>query len=186
MRTSPGLWVTPPPRPSAACSPGVRVNYAALRHRGWPLGDLPGEDPARSARRRWSAKARPHRAWRASWSRAHAPRAGHPSSPVPVRRPARVDAAAFRPRLATTPLPCSSPSASRTPGTRTFPSLVLCHARHTRPKLSGAVYRVRSSAWLGLDRINSVALTRARASRMGVASDSQWRGSGCCRELAST
>ena len=31
-----------------------------------------------------------------------------------------------------TPLPFSSPSAPRSPGTRTFTSLVLCHAWHTR------------------------------------------------------
>jgi hypothetical protein len=60
-----------------------------------------------------------------------------------VRRPARVDGASFRPRLATTPLPSSSPSAPRTPGTRTFTSLVLCHARHTRPASAAAHSAVR-------------------------------------------
>jgi len=34
--------------------------------------------------------------------------------------------------LAVTPLPFSSPSAPRSPGARTFTSLVLCHAWHTR------------------------------------------------------
>src|SRR5262249_10248824 len=39
---------------------------------------------------------------------------------------------------------------------RTFTSLVLCHARHTRPGMSRAVHRVRSSAWLAaLHFINS-------------------------------
>ena len=37
-----------------------------------------------------------------------------------------------RPRLATTPLPFSLPSALRTPGRRTCTYEVMCHARHTR------------------------------------------------------
>jgi hypothetical protein len=132
MRTSPAVCVTPPTMPSADFSHGVRVDYSALSHLGWPMEDLPGSDTELSARRRWMYTARPNREWRASWSRAHSPRAYHTSSPVPVRRPARVDGASFRPRLAATPWPCSSPSAPRTPGTRTFTALVLCHARHTR------------------------------------------------------
>jgi hypothetical protein len=63
-------------------------------------------------------------------------------------------------------------------------SAVPCLA-HT-PGMSRALRRVGSMPWFGLDRVNSVALTRARASRMGVASDSQWRGFGCCRALVST
>jgi hypothetical protein len=43
-------------------------------------------------------------------------------------------------------LPFSSPSAPRTPGTRTFTSLVLCHAWHTRES-SPALSSVRCSAW---------------------------------------
>ena len=69
----------------------------------------------------------------------------HPSSPVPVRRPARVDGASSRRHLAMTPLPCSSPSAPLTPGTGTSTPLALCHAWHTRPMLSDTVYRVHSS-----------------------------------------
>ena len=49
-----------------------------------------------------------------------------------IRRPALLDWASFRPHLAMTPLPFSWPSAPRKPGTRTFTSLALCHARHTR------------------------------------------------------
>jgi hypothetical protein len=69
--------------------------------------------------------------WRTSPSRARSSRVHHTSYPVPVRRRARSDRASFRPCLATTPLLFSSPSAPRTPGVRTFTSLVLCHARHT-------------------------------------------------------
>ena len=150
MRPSPGGCVTPPTLPSADVSYGARGDSSALSHRGWPRGDRPGSAPARSARRRWIDHARPQRAWRASWSRAHSPRACHPSSPGPVRRPARVEGAAVRPRLAAPPVPCSSPSAPRTPGPRPCPSRVRCQARHTR-SCSGArpLRRVPCSAWLG-------------------------------------
>src|SRR3990172_12086780 len=74
----------------------------------------------------------PNRRWRASRSRARSPQMHHASYPVFVHRPAVSDWASFRPRLATTPLPFSLPSALRKPGHRTFTYEVSCHARHTR------------------------------------------------------
>ena len=47
-------------------------------------------------------------------------------------RPASLDWASSRPRLATTPLPFSLPSAPRIPGPRTSTPEVVRHARHTR------------------------------------------------------
>jgi len=58
-------------------------------------------------RKRRIYKAHPIRGWRTSWSRAHSSRVYHTSDPVPVRRPALLDWASSRPRLATTPLPFS-------------------------------------------------------------------------------
>ena len=58
-----------------------------------------------------------------------------------IRRPASLDWTSFRPHLAVTPLPFSSPSAPRSPGARTFTSLVLCHAWHTRQSSPTAMER---------------------------------------------
>ena len=74
----------------------------------------------------------PNRRWRASWSRAHSPQMHHASYPVFVHRPAVSDWASFRPRLATTPLPFSLPSALRKPGHRTRTYEVTRLARRTR------------------------------------------------------
>ena len=52
-----------------------------------------------------------HRRWRTSRSRARSSRVHHASYPVLVHRPAALDWASFRPRLAATPLPFSLPSA---------------------------------------------------------------------------
>ena len=52
-----------------------------------------------------------HRRWRTSRSRARSSRMHHASYPVFVHRPAVLDWASFRPRLAATPLPFSLPSA---------------------------------------------------------------------------
>jgi hypothetical protein len=65
-------------------------------------------------------------------SRARSPRMHHASYPVFVHRPAVSDWASFRPRLATTPLPFSLPSALRKPGHRTSTYEVTRHARRTR------------------------------------------------------
>ena len=51
------------------------------------------------------------RKWRTSRSRARSSRMHHASYPVFVHRPAALDWASFRPRLAATPLPFSLPSA---------------------------------------------------------------------------
>jgi hypothetical protein len=56
--------------------------------------------------------------------------------PVFVHRPAVSDWASSRPRLATTPLPFSLPSALRKPGHRTSTYEVTRHARRTRLKSS--------------------------------------------------
>src|SRR5512139_661107 len=74
----------------------------------------------------------PNRRWRALRSRARSPRMHHASYPVFVHRPAVSDWASFRPRLTTTPLPFSLPSALRKPGHRTFTYKVTRHARRTR------------------------------------------------------
>ena len=74
----------------------------------------------------------PIRRWRASRSRARSPRMHHASYPVFVHRPAASDWASSRPRLATTPLPFSLPSALRIPGHRTLTCEVTRHARRTR------------------------------------------------------
>jgi hypothetical protein len=74
----------------------------------------------------------PSRRWRALRSRARSPRMHHASYPVFVHRPAALDWASSRPRLATTPLPFSLPSALRKPGHRTSTYEVTRHARRTR------------------------------------------------------
>ena len=56
----------------------------------------------------------------------------HASYPVFVHRPAALDWASSRPRLATTPLPFSLPPALRKPGHRTCTYEVTRHARRTR------------------------------------------------------
>jgi len=84
------------------------------------------------ARKRRIYKAHPNRRWRTSQSRARSSRVYHTSYPVPVRRPALSDWASSRPRLATTPLPFSLPSALRIPGHRTCTYEVTRHARRTR------------------------------------------------------
>ena len=66
------------------------------RRPGEPHADLPGEDPELSGPRRRISQAHPRRGWRTLWSRAHASRVYHPSSPVPVRRPAPLDGASSR------------------------------------------------------------------------------------------
>jgi hypothetical protein len=78
--------------------------------------------------------------WRTSRARARSSRVGHTCSPVPVHRPARHVWMRLPPDSSSwqAPLALSSPSAPRIPGTRTFTSLALCHAYHTRPALSGA------------------------------------------------
>jgi len=73
----------------------------------------------------------------------------HTSNPVPVRRPASLDWASSRPRLTTTPLPFSYPSALRTPGVRTSTSLATCHAWHTREADLPVLFPVKSRDWLG-------------------------------------
>jgi hypothetical protein len=84
----------------------------------------------------------PNRRWRALRSRARSPRMHHASYPVFVHRPAALDWASSRPRLATTPLPFSLPSALRKPGHRTSTYEVTRHARRTRgasPALRGFI-----------------------------------------------
>jgi hypothetical protein len=56
----------------------------------------------------------------------------HPSSPVPVRRPTRVEGASFRRHRAMTPWPFASPSAPLIPGVGPCTPHALCHAWHTR------------------------------------------------------
>ena len=80
---------------------------------------------------------------RTSRSRARSSRMHHASYPVFVHRPAVLDWASFRPRLTTTPLPFSLPSALRKPGHRTCTYEVTCHARHTRPNQRRGFSRVR-------------------------------------------
>ena len=53
------------------------------------------------------------RGWRTSLSRANSSQVYHTSYPILVHRPALSDWPSFRPRLATTPLACSLPSAPR-------------------------------------------------------------------------
>ena len=81
------------------------------------------------------------------------PRTYHTSYPVPVRRPALSDWASFRPRLTTTPLPFSWPSAPLIPGVGTRTPLVLCHARHTR-KVKGRRAFAASLLNVGLALLN--------------------------------
>ena len=83
----------------------------------------------------------------------------HASYPVFVHRPAASDWASFRPRLATTPLPFSLPSALRKPGRRTFTYEVTRHARRTR-KVEGrrAFAASRSNVGLGIFNISIIQL----------------------------
>ena len=74
----------------------------------------------------------PNRRWRTLRSRARSSRVHHASDPVFVHRPAALDWASSRPRLAATPLPFSLPSALRKPGHRTSTYEVTRHARRTR------------------------------------------------------
>ena len=74
----------------------------------------------------------PNRRGRASRSRARSPQVRYAYYPVFVHRPAASDWVSFIPRLATTPLPFSLPSALRKPGHRTFTYEVTRHARRTR------------------------------------------------------
>ena len=84
----------------------------------------------------------PSRRWRASRSRARSPWMHHASYPVLVHRPAALDWASSSPRLTTTHLPSSLPSALRSgvrrtagaarPGHRTRTYEVTRHARRTR------------------------------------------------------
>ena len=99
-------------------------------------------------------KCTPSRRWRTSRSRARSPRMHHASYPVFVHRPAVLDWASFRPRLATTPLPFSLPSALRKPGHRTFTDEVTCHARHTR--LSSAVCNGGTPLHVGCSDLGSI------------------------------
>jgi hypothetical protein len=124
----------------------ARIPPRSVRLAGEQQADLPGYDPERSARRGRISKAHPARGWRTSWSRAHSSRVHHTSYPVPVRRPALSAGASFRRPLAMTPLPCSSPSAPLIPGTGTSTPLALCHAWHTRTKLSGALSSASAAA----------------------------------------
>ncbi len=90
----------------------------------------------------------PSRRWRTSRSRARSSRMHHASYPVFVHRPAASDWASSRPRLATTPLPFSLPSALRKPGHRTFTYEVTRHARRTRPGSAAARRAVRCNRLL--------------------------------------
>ena len=95
----------------------------------------------------------PNRRGRASRSRARSPRMHHASYPVFVHRPAALDWASSRPRLAATPLPFSLPSALRKPGHRTSTYEVTRHARRTR--WSSRARRLRRVPWserLGRDK----------------------------------
>ncbi len=77
----------------------------------------------------------------------------HASYPVFVHRPAASDWASFRPRLTTTPLPFSLPSALRKPGHRSSTYEVTRHARRTRSRsgaLRGFIAQVRCIAGLGV------------------------------------
>ena len=91
-----------------------------------------------------------YRRWRTSRSRARSSRMHHAYYPVFVHRPAASDWASSRPRLATTPLPFSLPSALRKPGHRTCTYKVTRHARRTR-KVKGrrAFAASRLNAGLG-------------------------------------
>jgi len=91
----------------------------------------------------------PSRRWRTSRSRARSSRMHHASYPVFVHRPAGSDWASSRPRLATTPLPFSLPSALRKPGHRTFTYEVTRHARRTRSASAAARSAVRWMLLLG-------------------------------------
>ena len=91
----------------------------------------------------------PKRRWRSSRSRARSSRVHHASYPVFVHRPAISDWTPFRPRLATTSLPFSLPSALRKPGHRTRTYEVTRHARRT-VKLRGSPLRgcpARTKGW---------------------------------------
>ena len=105
-------WEAPPTLPSADFSTVFRASYPTpsfglLKH--WR--DFPGQDSLPSLHKRRIYKMHPNRRWRASRSRARSPRMHHASYPVFVHRPAALDWASFRPRLTTTPLPFSLPSA---------------------------------------------------------------------------
>ena len=126
-------------------------------------GDLPGEDTELSTRRRRIYKAYPACGWRASWSRAHSPRVYHTSYPVPVRRPALLGWASFRPCLTTTPLSFAYPSAPHKPGVRTLTSQALCHARHTRRANRQGDSPVRLSDWLGVFGVKAMRVFAPRS-----------------------
>ena len=106
----------------------------------------------------------PNRRWRASQSRARSPRMHHASYPVFVHRPAVSDWTSFRPRLATTALPFSLPSALRKPGYRTFTYKVTRHARRTRS---------RSTAAEG-GRLRRVVMRQLTARSMSLCSSALW------------
>ena len=90
------------------------------------------------------------RGWRTSLSRASSFRVCHTSYLVPVRRPACLDWASFRPHLTMTPLPFSLPSAPLIPGVRTFhlTSSVPCPA-HTLILSGGGLSTLfqKGNAW---------------------------------------
>jgi hypothetical protein len=103
-----------------------------------PHADLPGSDTELSVRERWIDQAHPVAV---GGLRGHVP--ARPGCATPRIRFLFVAPPVWiglppDPTSRWTPLPFSSPSAPRLPGTRTCPSLLLCHAWHTRPKLSGA------------------------------------------------
>jgi hypothetical protein len=95
-----------------------RVGAGVIQHAPIAAGGLPGHVPTRPER------ATPH-----LQCRCVATRLGIGLPPDPTSR--------------WTPVPFASPSAPRTPGARTFTALVLCHARHTRPRSAAAKRRQR-------------------------------------------
>ena len=138
-----------PPRPSADVCRPLRPERSARRpvppgH----LADLPGSAPARAAPRRRLDHAHPLRRADVAGTCPVVP--GGPTSPLRCLGVAPRLGMGLPPDPPSrgTPWPCASPAAPRRPGARTCPALVRCHAWHTRGELSGAVYRVRSSARL--------------------------------------
>jgi len=129
----------------------------------------------------------PNRRWRASRSRAphrtFTPQVHHASYPFVIhpprglpsgRRPAVSDWASFRPRLTTTPLPFSLPSALRKPGNRTCTYEVTRHARRTRAANRRApVSRAPMLGGVTLSRLTPVDPIKLRSPH--VTSEMPWR-----------
>jgi hypothetical protein len=135
-----------PPMSAADCGRPIGADAASPRSPARPAGSSPRVSPRAVRASALECSRTPHPRLADCVGTCPLVPGGHPSSPVPGRRPARVEGASSRRHLTMTPWPGSSPSAPLIPGGGTLTPHALCQAWHTRPRLSGAGYRVGSSA----------------------------------------